>query len=147
MASQRPQRQKQIRCLSNHITSRWYRPPEIILVEKNYNAAVDIWSLGCVAAEMLYCTDAYKSDPKHNLEQRFLFPVNSCFPLSPCEQMQKSVNKEINIVSKNDQLKKILDVIGFQDENDLSFVTDDSALDYHKSLTTTKVKGDLQNNF
>jgi len=61
--------------------------------------------------------------------------------------MQKSVNKEINIVSKNDQLKKILDVIGFQDENDLSFVTDDSALDYHKSLTTSKVKGDLQTNF
>tara|TARA_B110001450_G_C17481785_1_gene424539 strand:- start:410 stop:568 length:159 start_codon:yes stop_codon:yes gene_type:complete len=52
--------------------------------------------------------------------------------------MQKSVNKEINIVSKNDQLKKILDVIGYQDEQDLSFVTDDSAMDYHKSLTTTK---------
>ena len=57
--------------------------------------------------------------------------------------MQKSSNKDVNIVSKNDQLKKILDVIGFQDEQDLSFVTDDSALDYHKSLCTSSVKGDL----
>ena len=57
--------------------------------------------------------------------------------------MQKSSNKDVNIVSKNDQLKKILDVIGFQDEQDLSFVTDDSAVDYHKSLCTSSVKGDL----
>ena len=117
------------------------------MVEKNYNTAVDIWSLGCVAAEMLYCTDAYKNDPNHNLEQRFLFPGNSCFPLSPCEQMQKSANKDVNIVSKNDQLKKILDVLGYQDEQDLSFVTDDSALDYHRSLCSSNVKGNLQKHF
>lgn len=80
----RSKRQKQTRCLSNHITSRWYRPPEIIMVEKNYDTAVDMWSMGCVFAEMLYCTDVYKAENK-NLENRFLFPGSSCFPLSPCE--------------------------------------------------------------
>lgn len=90
----RPKRQKQSRCLSNHITSRWYRPPEIILVEKNYNQAVDIWSLGCVFAEMLFCTM-----PQKNKDDRFMFPGNSCFPLSPCEQMAKNTEKNVNIVS------------------------------------------------
>jgi mitogen-activated protein kinase 1/3 len=134
LEADRAKRMNQTRCLSNHITSRWYRPPEIILVEKNYDTAVDIWSLGCVFAEMLFCTDVYKSDKK-SLDNRFLFPGNSCFPLSPCEQMAKNPDKSVNIVSQNDQLKKILDVLGHQDEQDLSFVTDDSAIDYHKSLS------------
>ena len=52
----RPNRQSRVRDLSNHVVSRWYRPPEIILLEKTYDQAVDIWSLGCVLAEMIYCT-------------------------------------------------------------------------------------------
>jgi len=36
--------------------SRWYRPPEVILTEKDYNSAVDIWSLGCILAETLRCS-------------------------------------------------------------------------------------------
>lgn len=146
LKSERPKRQKQTRCLSNHITSRWYRPPEIIMVEKNYDTAVDIWSLGCVFAEMIYCTDAYKNE-KNSLENRFMFPGNSCFPLSPCDQMSKNSDKNVNIVSQNDQLKKILDQLGFQDEYDLSFLTDDSAIDYHKSLCTKNARGSFKHTF
>lgn len=143
---ERPKRQKQERCLSNHITSRWYRPPEIIMVEKNYDTAVDMWSLGCVFAEMLYCTEPYKG-VNHSLENRFLFPGNSCFPLSPCDQMSKNPDKNVNIVSQNDQLKKILDQLGFLDDLDLSYVTDDSAIDYHKSLCSKSVRGSFKSIF
>ena len=48
--------------------------------------------------------------------------------------MTESKNKNENIVSNNDQLIKILEVLGHQDNYDLSFVTEDSALNYHKSL-------------
>lgn len=34
--------------LTIHVTTRWYRAPEVILLEKNYNAAIDIWSVGCI---------------------------------------------------------------------------------------------------
>ena len=57
LLQERPKRKVQKRSLSNHIISRWYRPPEIVLLEKNYNTAVDMWSLGCVLAEMINCTD------------------------------------------------------------------------------------------
>jgi serine/threonine protein kinase len=41
------------RRLSDHVVTRWYRPPEIILIEKDYGPAIDIWSVGCIMAELL----------------------------------------------------------------------------------------------
>ena len=41
------------RKLSDHVVTRWYRPPEIILIEKQYGPAVDIWGVGCILAELL----------------------------------------------------------------------------------------------
>lgn len=31
----------------------WYRAPEILLGSKFYSTAVDIWSIGCIFAEMV----------------------------------------------------------------------------------------------
>ena len=39
---------------SNAIVSLWYRAPEIILGSEDYLFGVDIWSVGCILAEMLH---------------------------------------------------------------------------------------------
>jgi len=39
--------------LTKHVVSRWYRAPEIILLDKNYGAPVDVWALGCILAELM----------------------------------------------------------------------------------------------
>jgi len=39
---------------SNAIVSLWYRAPEIILGSEEYLFGVDIWSVGCILAELLY---------------------------------------------------------------------------------------------
>lgn len=31
----------------------WYRPPEILLGQRNYSTAVDVWSIGCIFAELM----------------------------------------------------------------------------------------------
>lgn len=36
-----------------YVTTRWYRAPEIILGDANYGSAIDIWSVGCIFAEIL----------------------------------------------------------------------------------------------
>jgi len=41
------------RNLSLHIGSRWYRAPEICIVEKQYDQAADIWGVGCIIYELL----------------------------------------------------------------------------------------------
>lgn len=35
------------------ISCRWYRAPEIMLNWMHYNQTVDIWSVGCIMAELL----------------------------------------------------------------------------------------------
>lgn len=37
---------------THDVITRWYRPPEILLGQKEYNASVDIWSAGCLFAFM-----------------------------------------------------------------------------------------------
>ncbi|CAJ0630605.1 14135_t:CDS:2 [Entrophospora sp. SA101] len=35
------------------VVTRWYRAPEILLGERHYTTAIDIWAIGCVFGEML----------------------------------------------------------------------------------------------
>jgi len=39
--------------MSNYIATRWYRAPEVILGKKRYTKAVDMWSVGCILAELI----------------------------------------------------------------------------------------------
>lgn len=49
-----------MRELSNHVVSRFYRAPEVILVEKNYNQSIDVWSTGCILSEMICSLEVYQ---------------------------------------------------------------------------------------
>lgn len=39
--------------LTDYVATRWYRPPELLLCAKEYTTSVDVWSVGCIFAEML----------------------------------------------------------------------------------------------
>lgn len=41
-----------VRTYTHEIITLWYRAPEILLGTKLYSSAVDVWSLGCIFAEM-----------------------------------------------------------------------------------------------
>ena len=106
------ERKKAQRRLTQHVVSRAYRSPEVILLEKEYSSPVDIWSAGCILSEMLTSTVNYKHD-SHN---KVLFPGDSCYPLSPT----KEENPES---SPTDTLTSILQTMGHQDTADRSFLT------------------------
>lgn len=37
---------------TSRVVTLWYRPPELLLGERNYTAAIDMWGAGCIMAEM-----------------------------------------------------------------------------------------------
>ena len=39
--------------LTDYVATRWYRAPEILLGSNRYTKGVDMWSLGCILAELL----------------------------------------------------------------------------------------------
>lgn len=39
--------------MTEYVATRWYRAPEIMLTFKQYTKAIDVWSVGCITAEML----------------------------------------------------------------------------------------------
>ncbi|PWN41069.1 Pkinase-domain-containing protein [Ceraceosorus guamensis] len=38
--------------MSNQVVTRWYRCPELLLGARHYSTAVDMWSVGCIFAEL-----------------------------------------------------------------------------------------------
>jgi mitogen-activated protein kinase 15 len=39
--------------LTDYVATRWYRAPEILLGSNKYTKGVDMWSMGCILAELL----------------------------------------------------------------------------------------------
>lgn len=53
--------------LTEYVATRWYRAPEIMLNSKGYNKSIDVWSVGCILAEMLNNKALFPG--KHYLDQ------------------------------------------------------------------------------
>lgn len=39
--------------LTMYVVTRWYRAPEVILCESEYDEGIDLWAVGCVFAELI----------------------------------------------------------------------------------------------
>jgi mitogen-activated protein kinase 1/3 len=77
------------------VVTRWYRAPEVILNQDSYTSAIDIWSVGCIMAELL---SMMKENYATVFDRQPLFPGTSCHMLSPKSQAQKdSENMERKI--------------------------------------------------
>ena len=127
--------QKKEQVLSVHVVSRWYRAPELILIETNYTGSIDVWSVGCIFAELMMMM---KENAPTFTDRTPLFPGKSCFPLSPPGKKKVKVNEFGFPNEKADQLNVIFDVIGSPDEESMGFVTDPNAILYLRSLSQKK---------
>jgi len=111
--------------LTGHIGTRWFRAPEVILMEKLYTTSIDIWAAGCVFAELLQMNVADQSNKNFRGP---IFPGTSCFPLSP---NTKTTRRIANLPSSpRDQMNVILRVLGKPKIENLSFITDARAKEY-----------------
>ena len=42
-----------VKNFTHEVVTLWYRAPDILLGSKNYTTSVDIWSVGCIFAEIV----------------------------------------------------------------------------------------------
>lgn len=53
LASSDRSRKNMVGFMTEYVATRWYRAPEIMLSFQEYTTAMDIWSCGCILAEMI----------------------------------------------------------------------------------------------
>lgn len=60
--------------LTEYVATRWYRAPEILLGSNEYSKSVDLWSLGCIIAEMVLNKPIFPGNSTlHQLEKILSF--------------------------------------------------------------------------
>lgn len=99
------------RDMSVHVVTRWYRAPEIILSQP-YTSAVDVWSMGCILAELFGMQQSNIADFR---KRRAIFPGEKCGTLSVASDEMV----EDFILNPNSQMMVIMEVLGTPDEEDL----------------------------
>lgn len=52
--------------MTEYVATRWYRAPEIMLTFQEYTTAIDVWSVGCILAEMLSGKPLFPGRDYHN---------------------------------------------------------------------------------
>ena len=106
--------------MTGHVVTRWYRAPELILMEMSYTKAIDVWSVACIMAELC---NMMKANAATFMDRKPLFPGKSCFPLSP-DTSTKATRAGFPS-SSSDQLAFIFDILGTPDEQDYNGITDE----------------------
>jgi len=85
------------------VVSRWYRAPELLLKDAQYSDAIDVWSVGCIFAELLETLNP--NGPRRTVTGRIapLFPGNTSFLSDP---------RRATAAAETSQLAAIFKVVG-----------------------------------
>merc|ERR1719228_1648936 len=115
--------------LTKHVVTRWYRSPEVILLqqERGYVYGVDVWSIGCIFAELLQMHQKNCSDYKN---RKVLFPGRTCFPFS--------TKDPFDYQHRTDQLRVVFDMIGTPTKQEIARFKDKNVQIYLQNMTPSK---------
>lgn len=127
---------------TNNVVTMWYRPPEILLGDRKYTSAVDIWSAGCVMAEFWFRKPLMAGESE---QQQLKLITDLCGSITPAiwpnvsdlnlydkivmpqglkRKLLKHVDQHINDKRACDLLDKLLQL------NPMKRLDDEGALDH-----------------
>ena len=66
-----------VRSYTHEVVTLWYRPPDVLMGSRNYNTSVDIWSVGCIFAELYNGTPLFQGT-SHNDQLKKIFRAQNC---------------------------------------------------------------------
>lgn len=90
--------------LTEYVTTRWYRAPECICGRRDYNETVDIWSLGCILAELLTKKPLFPGSNQQDQLQRIFrligSPTDETLKRMASPACYKAVNSWTPVIAK-----------------------------------------------
>merc|ERR1719242_2032043 len=115
--------------LTKHVVTRWYRCPEVILLQqdRDYIFGVDTWSVGCIFAELL---QMHQETCPHYKDRKVLFPGRSCFPFS--------TKDPFDYQHRTDQLRVVFNEIGTPSKEEIARFKDKNVQIYLSNMTPSK---------
>lgn len=90
--------------MTGYVSTRYYRAPEIMLTWQKYDVAVDIWSTGCIFAEMLEGKPLF---PGKDRTSPFISPGATLQYLPPSDVNQFSIITELLGTPPDDVIETI----------------------------------------
>lgn len=76
--------------MTEYVCTRWYRAPEVLCSWTDYSTAIDIWSIGCILAEILLRQPLY---PGNNTQHQ-LDLIIGLIGSPDCEELMKIPNEK-----------------------------------------------------
>ncbi|NWX49955.1 CDK5 kinase, partial [Steatornis caripensis] len=95
-----------VRCYSAEVVTLWYRPPDVLFGAKLYSTSIDMWSAGCIFAELANAGRPLfpGNDVDDQLKRIFRYPSGAAGRGSPlCPQpypMYPATTSLVNVVPK-----------------------------------------------
>lgn len=62
--------------MTEYVVTRWYRAPEIVLSKAEYQHKIDIWSIGCIMAELITKEPLFRADNYLHLSKMIINMLN-----------------------------------------------------------------------
>jgi len=114
---------------TKHVVTRWYRAPEVILLQlkQEHLPAIDMWSVGCIFGELLQMNDRFCKD---YTQRKCLFPGSTCFPLSGKDPFSKG--------DRGDQLNVIFSKLGSPTPEEIQKIENQEAREALLKIGTIK---------
>lgn len=97
--------------ITEYVVTRWYRAPELLLSNDEYSSAIDMWSAGCILAELYHRRPLFPgTDVKDQLE-------------TICQTLGKPSSEEIGLIA-NRRAREFMQKMPSQAKQDMGLLMD-----------------------
>ncbi|KAH1115035.1 hypothetical protein J1N35_008413 [Gossypium stocksii] len=90
--------------LTSRVVTLWYRPPELLLGATHYGVGVDLWSAGCILAELL--------SGKPTMPGRTEFFMTEPYACNPSSLPKYPPSKEIDVKLRDEEARRQRNIAG-----------------------------------
>ena len=105
-----------VRSYTHEVVTLWYRAPDVLMGSKRYSTPVDIWSVGCIFAEMVNGRPLFAGTEQDQLDRIFRHlgtPTRDIFPsIVDLPEFQKNNFQQYPLLKDLQSLVPTLDLLG-----------------------------------